>query len=539
MRASIALLLSCLVVVGVYAAYRRITRISLSHIRGPVDEASFLLELYRGDAAAADLKWQKTYGDVSRIKGAFGEDLLLIMDPKALQYIYQTSGYHWPKMWDRRELSRLVAGPGLAWADGDAHKRQRKIMLPGFGTPEARSFLPIFFSTANKLGEKWKNMISGSGDDSVVLNVPYWLSRATLDVIGEAAFDYRFGGLDDEKNELANAYTTLLTETFGSPSLTSIFIISTWIHLPAWLRHLFQRKSARLHHARETENIGNRVAKSLIDAKAYALSEGKGSKDIMSLLVQSNNSENEKTRMSVPEMLAQMRTIMLAGHETTANTLNWTLLEICKQPHIQRKLRAEIWRAENELRASGRVEFEVSDFENMPYTTAVVKEALRFHPVLHLAFRTAGRDDVLPLSTPLRTSDGTVITELPVPKGLKIVASITGYNRNKKVFGEDADVFNPERWLRPSDGKKQSVVGVYANVMTFAAGVRSCIGWRFALYELHAFIIELISNFEFELTPEAEHIRRHPCLVVAPTIEGREDEGAQLPLRVRIAVKGE
>ncbi|KAF4562583.1 hypothetical protein EYR36_003977 [Pleurotus pulmonarius] len=467
MRASIALLLSCLVVVGVYAAYRRITRISLSHIRGPVDEASFLLELYRGDAAAADLKWQKTYGDVS-----------------------------------------------------DAHKRQRKIMLPGFGTPEARSFLPIFFSTANKLGEKWKNMISGSGDDSVVLNVPYWLSRATLDVIGEAAFDYRFGGLDDEKNELANAYTTLLTETFGSPSLTSIFIISTWIHLPAWLRHLFQRKSARLHHARETENIGNRVAKSLIDAKAYALSEGKGSKDIMSLLVQSNNSENEKTRMSVPEMLAQMRTIMLAGHETTANTLNWTLLEICKQPHIQRKLRAEIWRAENELRASGRVEFEVSDFENMPYTTAVVKEALRFHPVLHLAFRTAGRDDVLPLSTPLRTSDGTVITELPVPKGLKIVASITG---NKKVFGEDADVFNPERWLRPSDGKKQSVVGVYANV----------------LYELHAFIIELISNFEFELTPEAEHIRRHPCLVVAPTIEGREDEGAQLPLRVRIAVKGE
>ncbi|KAG9227224.1 hypothetical protein CCMSSC00406_0004237 [Pleurotus cornucopiae] len=530
-------LIAFLVPAVVYAVYRRNTKISIDHVRGPVADASFLLgnlpELYQSDAAAADLKWQKAYGDIVRVKGVLGEDRLLIMDAKALQYIYQTSGYHWPKMWERRELSRLAAGQGLTWADGDVHKRQRKIMLPGFGTREARSFLPIFFSAANKLGEKWKDMISASSADGSMVKLAV---RSVLYTC-VAAFDYRFGGLDDDKNELANAYTTLLSETFGSPSLTSIFTISTWAHLPSWLRHFFQRKSAKLRHARETERIGNGVAKTLIDAKANALLDGKGNKDIMSLLVQSNNSENESTRMSTPEMLAQMRTIMLAGHETTANTLNWTLLEICKQPHIQRKLRAEIWAAENELRTNGRTQFEVSDFENMPYTTAVVKEALRFHPALHHAFRTAGRDDVLPLSTPLRVIDGTVITELTVPKGLKVVASITGYNRNKQVFGEDADVFNPDRWLRTSDGKKQTVVGVYANVLTFAAGVRSCIGWRFALYELHAFLIELISNFEFELTPEAEHVRRHPCLVVAPTIEGRENEGVQLPLKVRIAIR--
>ncbi|KAF7422931.1 hypothetical protein PC9H_011095 [Pleurotus ostreatus] len=545
-------LLALLLSVVAYAAYRRITKISLSHIRGPIADASLLLgwtlnlkaftgnlpELYQSDAAAADLKWQKTYGDVVRIKGILGEDRLLITDAKALQYIYQTSGYHWPKMWERRELSRLVTGPGLTWADGDVHKRQRKIMLPGFGTPESRAFLPVFLGTANKLAEKWKDMISTSGTDgSMVVNMPYWLSRATLDAIGEAAFGYRFGGLDDDKNELANAYTTLLSETFGSPSLPAIFTISTWAHLPAWLRHLFQQKSARLHHARATEKIGNSVAKSLIDAKANALMGGKGGKDVMSLL--GILATPIYILLTPDTMLHKYRTIMLAGHETTANTLNWTLLELCKQPHIQNKLRAEIWDAEATLRANGRTQFEVSDFENMPYMTAVVKEALRFHPALHHAYRQAGRDDVLPLSTPLQASDGTVVTELPVPKGLKIVASITGYNRNKLVFGEDADVFNPDRWLRPSDGKKQTVVGVYANVLTFAAGVRSCIGWRFALYELHAFIIELISNFEFELTPEAEHIRRHPCLVVAPTIEGREKEGAQLPLRVRIAVKGE
>ncbi|KAL4255528.1 Cytochrome P450 superfamily protein [Pleurotus pulmonarius] len=167
-------LLAFLVSAVVYVVCRRNTRISLKHVRGPVAEASFLLgnlpELYQSEAAAADLKWQKAYGDVVRIKGVLGEDRLLIMDAKALQYIYQTSG--------------------LVWADGDAHKRQRKMKLPGFGNREARSFLPIFFSTANKLGEKWKDMISASGfNSSMVVNVPCWLSRATLDAIGEAAFD--------------------------------------------------------------------------------------------------------------------------------------------------------------------------------------------------------------------------------------------------------------------------------------------------------------------------------------------------------------
>ncbi|KAF9493548.1 cytochrome P450 [Pleurotus eryngii] len=532
-------LLAFLLSVVAYAAYWRITKISLSCIRGPITDASLLLgnlpELYQSDAAAADLKWQKTYGDVVRIKGILGEDRLLITDAKALQYIYQTSGYHWPKMWERRELSRLVTGPGLTWADGiDVHKRQRKIMLPGFGTPESRAFLPVFLGTANKLAEKWKDMISTSGTDgSMVVSMTYWLSRATLDAIGEAAFGYQFGGLDDDKNELANAYTTLL-------DIWLAFIVGHlhYFHLgtPTCMVAPFVPAEERKVTPREGDGENWQQRGKVLDRREDERANGgKGGKDVM---MQSNAAENEKGRMSMPEMLAQMRTIMLAGHETTANTLNWTLFELCKQPHIQNKLRAEIWDAEAMLRANGRTQFEVSDFEDMPYMTAVVREALRFHPALHHAYRQAGRDDVLPLSTPLQASNGTVVIELPVPKGLKVVASITGYNRNKLVFGEDADVFNPDRWLRPSDGK-QTIVGVYANVMTFAAGVRSCIGWRFALCELHAFIIELISNFEFELTPEAEHIRRHPCLVVAPTIEGREKEGAQLPLRVRIAIKGE
>ncbi len=66
---------------------------------------------------------------------------------------------------------------------------------------------------------------------------------------------------------------------------------------------------------------------------------------------------------------------------------------------------------------------------------------------------------------------------------------------------------------------------------------RSCIGWRFAVLELQTFIVELISHFEFSMTPEAYRVRREACLVMAPTIEGQVDKGNQLPLMVRLSVR--
>lgn len=68
---------------------------------------------------------------------------------------------------------------------------------------------------------------------------------------------------------------------------------------------------------------------------------------------------------------------------------------------------------------------------------------------------------------------------------------------------------------------------------------RSCIGWRFAVLELQAFVVALISHFEFSMTPEAHKVRREACLIMAPTIEGELDKGSRLPLLVRLAAREE
>jgi len=172
----------------------------------------------------------------------------------------------------------------------------------------------------------------------------------------------------------------------------------------------------------------------------------------------------------------------------------------------------------------------------MPYTIAVIKETLRFYPVLYHIHRRASRDDVLPLTQPITTRSGKVIHELPIRKGTRIVASIAGYNRNKDLWGEDAHVFNPERWLSgTAKEKKATSLGVYANLMTFLGGARACIGWRFALIEIQAFITEIIGKFEFALTDKSKRVRRESSELMTPTVEGEVENGVQLPLRVSVA----
>ncbi|KAF9450103.1 cytochrome P450 [Macrolepiota fuliginosa MF-IS2] len=538
-----ALVSALLVVVAlliVRTLYRRLTSISIAHIPGPKSNSFLygdLCELLQNQVGEVEFKWQELYGDVIRFRGAFGEDRLMISDPKALQYIYQTTGYHFQKQPEKRAISEIIAGRGIIWADGEDHRRHRRILLPGFGAPESRAFAPIFSSYASKVVEKWRDTLATQGEDSAVFDIPTWISRAMLDSIGVAAFDYHFGSLDDSNNAVTRVWKGVLTETFGSITKRDIFVQSVLQYVPFTL--LSYIPNPKMNHLRRAGRVLTDVAKSLIEEKTEAVNQGKKSRDIMSILVKANLSEDKMSQLNEEEMLAQMRTLLLAGHETTSNSLTWTLLELAKRPEMQIRLRHEIEAKKRDVHARGDVEFTTTDYDSMPYLNAILKESLRYNPPTYNTFRQASRDDIIPLSKPITTTTGEVITKLPVPKGLRIVTSILAYNRNEDVFGSDAHVFNPDRWLRKDSITKGAAVGVYGNMLTFAAGIRSCIGWRFAVIELQAFLVELISNFEFSLTPEAHKLRREACFVMIPTIEGQLEKGCQLPLKVTLASRSD
>lgn len=515
-------------------------RNSIAHIPGPPSDSwllGHLRQLGLTPTGEVQLHWRRTYGNVVRFRGPFGQDRPLISDPKALQYIFNTSAYSFQKPEDVREILRIFNGPDLVWSEGEIHKRQRKAMLPAFGGPEARALFPIFQSVIERLTDRWENILNSTPDaKSANVDINRWLSRATLDAIGEAAFDYTFGTLDDVETELGKAYNNIIADASGDRAHASRIIFDGIMSYmpPSFISFLFARlKFKRLVRVRETKAVTNHVAKKLIDAKAQQVQAGHTGKDVLSLLVKANLSEAANRRLSEEELYAEMSIILFAGHETTSTSLTWTLWELARRPDVQNRLRHEVTEAYARVRSEGQENLSLGDLEKMPYFQAVIKESMRYHPAVWQIDRVAVKDVVLPLSKPIQSTTGEVITSLFLPRGTRLTAAIGVYNRDPELWGKDANEFNPERWMQEFDSEKANRIslGVVGNLMNFSSGTRSCIGWRFAMAEMQAFLAELIRTFEYSIDAKKQ-IRKEGDGVVFAVVVGEEDQGSLLPLRI-------
>ncbi|KAI0089028.1 cytochrome P450 [Irpex rosettiformis] len=537
-----------LVLVAAVIAYQRSSRCSVKHIRGP--PVSFWRGnirdfFYQDNVGDLDFKYAKDYGLVWRLGAPLGEDVLMIADPKVLQHIFHKSGYNYLKNTETLIKTNMLFGSSILYTpSGRAHARHRKVMNPAFSTSQLRSFLPLFQHSADKLChflglEVLRLQGDRASTEGQVVAVNKWLSRATLDIIGETALHYDFGSLENSKSEVSEAYENMFVESRINPSLLDALFRASWKYMPLLLVEFVQYLPGRAYsRVRKTRKIIDRVSGGLVDRateEAKIVPVEKGKKDVMSVLVRANLSENPSLRLSKKEMVAQMGALTFAGHETTANTLTWMLWELAKHPEFQEMLRTEIREKREEVKAEGsHVDFSVDDLESMPFLEALIKEVMRFHPIIYQLIRIAGQDDTLPLSEPLLTVTGEAIDEIPIAKGQSIMFSICAYNRIKKIWGEDADEFNPMRFIE-NRVEPEFKVGMYGNLMTFSAGLRSCIGWRFSLIEMQAVITALIERFEFCLPPKEQGVEvlRKPLGIMGPMVKGRLDLGSLLPLNVK------
>jgi len=299
--------------------------------------------------------------------------------------------------------------------------------------------------------------------------------------------------------------------------------ISSWI---------FEKdQSPMMTKVRENREYVHEVAAKLIEDKRRELEDGTSQRDIFSLLVKASSTLRPEWRLNDQEMIDQVRTIMLAGHEPVSKTMVFTLWELARKPQVQDRLRAEITETMEKVRARGDTDFDVNDFDSMPYLVAVVKEALRLLPPASDIPRVTTKDDILPLSKPIVGVSGKVYNEVPVPAGTLVFLSIIGYGLNKDIWGQDASEFRPERWLE-ANGTPEARVGVYGNLCGFSGGPMSCIAWRFALLEMHTVLTTLVKQFAFALPGNGKEIKRLNQIAVFPVVVGEEDKGPQLPLLI-------
>ncbi|KAG0708103.1 cytochrome P450 [Suillus ampliporus] len=524
----------CLVAFLAYIAWRNTQRYTLKDIRGPPSQSFWLgnekVRRYAKRVGDLELQYVRDYGPTWMAKECLGEEVLWTADPHALQYIFHTGGYRFRKRAIANEMTRLFTGDSILVTDPIDHQRHRKIVNPAFGAAQLRTFLPVFRRSAAQLSQKWKDTIQlGGQSDVCIININETMSRMALDVIGEVAFDHRFGVLDDNGvgNELVQAYNNLFADMFLYPSSLELVFLSSWRFLPLpilrCLKYLPSRVYRRFAAFLQT---AFRTGKAIIDDKAAGTE--KGSNVIINILVQSNFIEDARSQLSEREILSQIVAILIAGHDTTSSTLTWMLYELSKHPEDQRRIRDEIKAARANAEVRGDDDLLPRDFNNMAFTNAVIKEGLRMHPTVPTLVREADFDDVIPLARPIETKSGKIINEIPISKGQGITASICAYNRLPSVWGDDADEWNPNRFLE--DSRERSSLGVFANL---SGGPRGCIGWRFAVLQMQAVVVELIENFEYRF-PEGIEVFEWNLPIIRPMVEGKMDEGPQMPLEVTV-----
>ncbi|KAE9376647.1 cytochrome P450 [Stipitochalara longipes BDJ] len=282
----------------------------------------------------------------------------------------------------------------------------------------------------------------------------------TLDIITHIAFGKTFGYLATDSD--LYGYIKAVEETMGAAMMVTV--------LP-WINWVLQTRLMKRVMPDEKDPIG--FGKVLGIAKAVVAQRfGPGAKardDMLGSFI--------KHGLTAEEAQSEIVVQIIAGSDTTAIAIRIIVLYLITTPRVLSKFRAEYSRAS--------ISSPITDAEarNLPYLQAIIKEGLRIWP------------PIVGLQAKLVPPGGDVINGHFVPARTKIGTAIFGIMRNKKVFGEDADVFRPERWLdAPPEKIKQREQTVD---LVFGAGRFKCLGNSVALIELNKIFIELFKRFDF------------------------------------------
>ncbi|OBZ71480.1 hypothetical protein A0H81_08492 [Grifola frondosa] len=447
----------------------------------------------------------KQYGRNIRIRGFLPWDQrLFTLDPVSLTHVMKHSNIY-EKPWQSRDLITSLIGCGMLAAEGQVHKRQRRVATPAFSVQNMRALVPVVFAKGNELKDRWFSMIAdamtadAAESEKVAgakIDVCHWVSRATFDVIGLAGFDYHFNAIQNETNDctawdVVKVYLPIIDVLFPSEKVLTV---------------------------RRCHKVIERVAGRLIREKKTKISEAEknGStyqgKDLLSLLLKSNVAVDlpPQQRISDKDILHNINTFMFAGSDTSSLSITWTLLLLAKYPTIQTRLRKELLSISPAAPLESLTQEEVGSLyatiADLPYLENVVRESLRMIPPVHSSLRVATQDDDVPISSPvkLHMADGRAVEEMRsirVSKGSFVHVPIEAFNLDREVWGPDGWQFNPDRW----DNLPESVSsqpGLYNNILTFSAGPRSCIGMRFSIIEMKTFLYILLTNFVYSETTD-------------------------------------
>jgi cytochrome P450 len=340
-------------------------------------------------------------------------------------------------------LARPVLGDGLLTSEGDVWRRHRRLAQPAFLRARVAAYAPAMLAVTERHLRRW-----AVGDR---LDLAREMTRLTLAIATETLFGVDIGEAADQ----VHADLTRLMRGLNA----QVQRVVPW---PAWWPSPARR--------------AERAALARLDAVIYRIMadrrrRGVTGDDLLGRLMAALDDEAEA--LTPTELRDEIMTLLVAGHETTANALAWTFYLLARHPESAERLRAEL------VTTLGDRPVTPADAERLPYTRAVIQEALRLYPPAWIMVREAIR----PVTFGAHTW----------PAGTQVIVSQWVTHRDRRFFGDDADRFRPERWL--GDGPP---VPRYA-YFPFGGGPRLCIGRPFALLEALLIVATIHRRVRFRL----------------------------------------
>jgi len=403
---------------------------------------------FRRDPLTFFTNTARTYGDVARF--AFGsQPVYLVSHPDLIEDVLVTSAKKFMKGIALQRAKRLL-GEGLLTSEGQMHLRQRRTIQPLFHRQQVQRFAEAMVRHA----VRWRDTV----EDGATINVTDEMGGLTLAIVGETLFS---ANVQRDADEVREALTDAV-QSFAYAVLPGIEMIEK---LPIGPFVKVRKARARLDRV-----ILRVIAERRTDGGEQASDPGRH--DLVSMLLSARDPENPSAPgMSDQQIRDEAMTIFLAGHETTANAMSWTLHLLGTSPAVEATLHDELQRV-----LAGRTP-SMADVTRLEYTRAVIAESMRLYPPAW----TMGR----------RAVERHSIGGYAIEPGALVLVSQWVAHRDPRWWDTPLE-FRPERWIGATGSPRPKY-----SYFPFGGGTRICIGESFAWTEAILLLSSIAQRWRF------------------------------------------
>jgi cytochrome P450 len=423
-------------------------------------------QMFRQNAIESMGESARLYGDLVHYT-IFGRHIYQLNHPELIEdlLVKDANKHHRGIVMQR---AKIVLGEGLLTSEEPLHMRQRRLAQPAFLRQRIAAYGEVIGKNAAVISQGWR---SGSVHD-----VHEDMLELALRIVGKCLFD-----LDVQSQQEVKKVSAAVDAFMGFLPLAILPFSEQIQRLPLPAMRRIRKGQADL------------------DAMIYGMIEERrrspGDRgDLLSMLLEAVDTEGSTGQMSDQQVHDECLTIMLAGHETTANALSFALWLMAKHPEVQARMHEEA------LGALGDRAATADDYSRLPYTTQVFSETMRLYPPVWVIARSC----VQPYE----------IAGYAIPKGAILVASQFVVHRDSRFYSDPLR-FDPERFaVDKKGGAKSRPRFAY---FPFAAGSRQCIGEGLAWMEGVLSLATMVRDWRLNLPQGAEaEIPLNPAISLRP-----------------------